>query len=87
MLFPHSNVVSPQLIMTCALGMGVGDIFKSSQLSSQLFFQPICQGNCQVNCVTQFFCSRQMSNQLFVKNHIMFVVNYCDFMSILVNYS
>ena len=35
--------------------MGVRDIFKSRQLSSQLYFQKCCQGNCRVNCVTKNF--------------------------------
>ena len=37
------------------VGMGVRDIFKSRQLSSQLNFQKSCQGNCRVNCVTKNF--------------------------------
>ena len=35
------------------LGMGMRDIFKLRQLSSQLFFQKSCQCNCQVNCATK----------------------------------
>ena len=59
------------------LGMDVRDIFKSRQLSSQLYFQKSCQGNWQVNCVSKFFfqgnfqvhffptnLSRQLSSQL-----------------------
>ena len=37
------------------LAMGVRDIVRSRQLSSQLFFKKSCQGNCQVNCATEIF--------------------------------
>ena len=65
-----------------AVGMGVRDILKARQFSSQLFVQKSFQGNCQVNCATKKFLqgncqvivffptnlSRQLSSQLCNKN-------------------
>ena len=53
------------------LCMDLRDIFKSRQLSSQIFFQKNCQGNCQVNCATknvlQGNCQVNSSSKNFVK--------------------
>ena len=73
--------------------MGVRDIFKSRQLSSQSYFQESCQGNCQVNCATKKNCfkaivksivlpknsSRQLSSQLFGEKLFSFVRQLLSF--------
>ena len=56
------------------LGMGVRDIFKSRQLSSQLFFQKSCQGNCQVNCATKNFLQGNCQVNSFSKNFVKAIV-------------
>ena len=57
-----------------AVGMGVRDIFKSRQLSSQSFFQKNCQGNCQVNCATTNFLQGNCQVNSFSKNFFKAIV-------------
>ena len=56
------------------LGMGVRDIFKSRQLSSQLFFKKNGQGNCQVNCATKNFLQGNCQVNSFSKNFVKAIV-------------
>ena len=56
------------------VGMGVRVIFKSRQLSSQLFFQKSCQGNCQVNCVTNKFLQGNWQVNSSSKNFVKAIV-------------
>ena len=71
----HNQICSqvPASAACCAgcrrrLGMGVRDIFKSRQLSSQLYFQKSCQGICQVNCVTIKFLQGNCQIKFFFSN-------------------
>ena len=58
----------------CVLGMGVRDIFKARQLSSQSFFQQSCQGNCQVNCATENSLRGNCQVNYFSKNFFKAIV-------------
>ena len=79
--------------------MGVRDIFRSGQLSSQLFFQKSYQGNCHVYCATKnvlqdnyqvnFFLQKQVNcvTKKILQGHCQvnyLVKNYLIFMSIIV---
>ena len=56
------------------VGMGVRDIFKSRQLSSQSFFQKSFQGNRQVNWVTKNFLQGNCQVNNFSKNFVKAIV-------------
>ena len=72
-MFYHydENVINGPGVAGAVLGMGVKDIFKSRQLSSQIFFHKSCQGNCQVNCASTNFlqgnCQVNSFPKIFVK--------------------
>ena len=70
----ESLSVCVNLCKSYNLSMGVRNIFRSRQLSSQSFSQKSCQGNCQVNCATKKILQGNCQVNSFSKNFFKAIV-------------